>query len=595
MRRADILLLVDFYVLIIGTIIFVLIFAFLVSEIYKRTLDDTKRDHQQQQLEMSKTAAQGINYLLDHIFNDMKFLANYASTKKEKYNFPNYFLSTYEPSLVRSIFITDEYTKISNSTGEPFPDWAILDLEEIIKTNIIATGADNYWLSPVIRDESVENNTDLYFLMIVPIINEQENNNYSLTKYIGYFISFNSLVERFIKPLRLGKSDFAWVIDGTGRLIYHPNHKEMLFRSISDATSDCISCHVSFDIPRLMVKAEDPSIGEYEIIGDEPPKIMAYFPMELHGQRWILVISTLLPEVTASLRERFRLFFILGFVILGVIIFFSILVYYLNSKRIRAEEARRNLEEIQEYQEQLNQASKMASIGELVDTVAHELNTPAGIIAAHTDAILLMNEPSADITDTLNVIKRQTRRISDYTRRLLNYSQSMPFNPEPTDLETLINECVFLLNHRFRAKKLSVTKNIELRQTEVFVDHRQMEQVLINLLNNSVDAVESQGEITISLKKIGDSSFSEEDQMKEKILISIEDNGTGIPQDHLAKIFNPFFSTKSKINGTGLGLAITKAIIARHKGKIEVMSKQGEGTIFKIFLPINDKGRDKEI
>jgi len=580
---------------IIGTIIFVLIFAFLVSEIYKRTLDDTKRDHQQQQLEMSKTAAQGINYLLDHIFNDMKFLANYASTKKEKYNFPNYFLSTYEPSLVRSIFITDEYTKISNSTGEPFPDWAILDLEEIIKTNIIATGADNYWLSPVIRDESVENNTDLYFLMIVPIINEQENNNYSLTKYIGYFISFNSLVERFIKPLRLGKSDFAWVIDGTGRLIYHPNHKEMLFRSISDATSDCISCHVSFDIPRLMVKAEDPSIGEYEIIGDEPPKIMAYFPMELHGQRWILVISTLLPEVTASLRERFRLFFILGFVILGVIIFFSILVYYLNSKRIRAEEARRNLEEIQEYQEQLNQASKMASIGELVDTVAHELNTPAGIIAAHTDAILLMNEPSADITDTLNVIKRQTRRISDYTRRLLNYSQSMPFNPEPTDLETLINECVFLLNHRFRAKKLSVTKNIELRQTEVFVDHRQMEQVLINLLNNSVDAVESQGEITISLKKIGDSSFSEEDQMKEKILISIEDNGTGIPQDHLAKIFNPFFSTKSKINGTGLGLAITKAIIARHKGKIEVMSKQGEGTIFKIFLPINDKGRDKEI
>jgi signal transduction histidine kinase len=583
------------YSLIIGTIIFVLIFAFLVSEIYKRTLDDTKRDHQQQQLEMSKTAAQGINYLLDNIFNDLKFLANYANTKKEESNFPDYFLSTYEPSLVRSIFITDENTKISNSTGELFPDWAISDLEEIIKTNIIVADADNYWLSPVIRDESVENNTDLYFLMIVPINNEQKNNHYSLTKYIGYFISFNSLVERFIKPLRLGKSDFAWVIDGTGRLIYHPNHQEMLFRSISDTTSDCNSCHTSFDVPRSMIKAEDPSIGEYEIIGDEPPKIMAYFPMDLHGQRWILVISTLLPEITASIRERFRLFFILGFVILGVIIFFSILVYYLNSKRIRAEEARRNLEEIQEYQEQLNQASKMASIGELVDTVAHELNTPAGIIAAHADAILLKNEPSAEISEALNVIKRQTRRISDYTRRLLNYSQSMPFHPEPTDLETLINECVFLLNHRFKAKKLSVTKNIESRQTQVLIDRRQMEQVLINLLNNSVDAVESRGEISISLKKIDNGSFSEEDQKKEKILISIEDNGTGIPQDHLAKIFNPFFSTKSKIKGTGLGLAITKAIIARHKGKIEVMSKPGEGTIFNIFLPLNDKGRDKEI
>ncbi|MGB5849131.1 MAG: ATP-binding protein, partial [Ignavibacteriaceae bacterium] len=541
----------------------------------------------------SKTVAKEINYLLDHIFNDMKFLANYAKTKKEESNFPEYFLSAYEPSLVRSIFIADENIKILNSTGEPFPDWGIPRLEEIIKTNIIATGDDNFWLSPVIRDESVEQNTDLYFLMIVPIINEPEN-NYSLSKYIGYFISFNSLVERFIKPLRLGKSDFAWVIDGTGRLIYHPNHKEMLFRSISDTTSDCSSCHISFDVPRSMINAGGPSIGEYEI-GDEPPKVMAYFPMDLHGQRWILVISTLLPEVTASLRDRFRLFFILGFVILGVIIFFSILVYYLNSKRIRAEEAKRNLEEIQEYQEQLNQASKMASIGELVDTVAHEINTPAGIIAAHADAILLMNEPSAKITEPLNVIKKQTRRISDYTRRLLNYSQSMPFYPEPTDLETLINECVFLLNHRFRAKKLSVKKNIELRQTLVNVDRRQMEQVLINLLNNSVDAVDSQGEITISLKKIDDGSFSEDDQNKERILISVEDNGTGITQDHLAKIFNPFFSTKSKIKGTGLGLAITKAIIARHKGKIEVRSIPGESTMFNIFLPLNDKGIKKEI
>jgi signal transduction histidine kinase len=544
---------------------------------------------------MSKTAAQGINYLIDNIFNDMKFLANYTKTKKDESNFPDYFLSTYEPSLVRLIFITDEKNKILNSTGEPFPDWARSHLERFIHMNIIATGADNYWLSPVIRDESVEENTDLYFLMIVPIINEPENNQYSLTKYIGYFISFNSLVERFIKPLRLGKSDFAWVIDGTGRLIYHLNHKEMLFRSISDTTSDCSSCHASFDIPRLMIKAENPSIGEYAIIGDEPPKIMAYYPMELNGQRWILVISTLLPEVTASLRDKFRLFFILGFVILGVIIFFSLLVYYLNSKRIRAEEAKRNLEQIQEYQEQLNQASKMASIGELVDTVAHEINTPAGIIAAHADAILLMNKPLDEISGPLNVIKRQTRRISEYTRRLLNYSQSMPFYPEPTDLETLINECVFLLSHRFRAKKLSVKTNIEVKQKLVSVDRLQMEQVLINLLNNSVDAVDSQGEITISLKKIDDDSFSEEDQRKEKILISIEDNGAGIPQDHLAKIFNPFFSTKSKIKGTGLGLAITKAIIARHKGTIEVSSISGESTLFNIFLPLNDKGHDKVI
>ena len=582
------------YSLIIITILFVIISAFLINDIYRRTLDDTKKDHQLQQLEMSKTAAQGINYLLDHFFSDMKFLSAQYKNRNDISSIssmPGYSLNTYEPSLVRSIFITDNNLNIANTTGKTLPNWVKLSLRKIFKDEIRETKS-NLLLSPVIRNEMAEGNTDLYFIMLVPLFNNSQNKSALVKGYIGYLMSFNSLVDRFIKPLRLGKSDFAWVIDGMGRLIYHPKHEEMLFRSISDTTSECTTCHVSFDVPKLMLTSNTPSTGEYSIIGDEPPKVMAYFPMNIHGQRWILVISTLLPEVTASLREKFQLFFILGFVILGVIIFFSLLVYYMNSKRIRAEEAKRNLEQIQEYQEQLNQASKMASIGELVDTVAHEINTPAGIIAAHADAVLLKNKVSQEINEALEVIKRQTRRISDYTKRLLNYSQSMPFNPEPTDLETLINECIFLLDHRFRAKKISIIKNIDLKHTKVFIDHRQMEQVLINLLNNSVDAVEFHGKISISLRKIKMERLSENDA-EEKVLISLEDNGEGIASDNIEKIFNPFFSTKSKTKGTGLGLAITKAILIRHKGKIEVESKPGEGTIFNIFLPLNKKENAK--
>src|SRR3990172_4889486 len=163
-----------------------------------------------------------------------------------------------------------------------------------------------------------------------------------------------------------------------------------------------------------MIKAEDPAIGEYSIVGDEPPKVMAYIPIKVQNQRWILVISTFLDDITASLKEKFKFFFILGFVILGVIIFFSLLVYYMNSKRIRAEEAKRNLEQIQEVQAQLYQASKLASIGELVDTVAHEINTPAGIIAAHADAVILEKNTSDEVLNALNIIKKQTHRISDY-------------------------------------------------------------------------------------------------------------------------------------------------------------------------------------
>ncbi|MFC2102862.1 ATP-binding protein [Bacteroidota bacterium] len=586
------------YWFIFSTVIFIILFVFLVTSIYQNTLDDTKKNHQEQQLEMVKTAAHGIEYFLKHLLGDMEFTALSFQSINEYYSSSNSYsenyLATYDSSLIKTIILVDRNAQIQNSFGEFVPNWMLPYLNEIIDEVNISLDDSNYWLSTVIRDESIEDNAELYLIMISSITLDSTSKLPTSSRYIGNIISFNALVDRFIKPLRLSKSDFAWVLDENGRLIYHPNHKEMLFRSIYDTTAECNTCHISFDTPKLMVAAEEPSTGEYSVIGDEPPKIIAYYPIEIQNQRWVLVISTFLSDVTASLREKFRLFFVLGFIILCVIIFFSLLVYYMNSKRIRAEEATRNLEQIQEFQEQLNQASKMASIGELVDTVAHEINTPAGIIAAHADALILKNNLSSEVADTLNIIKKQTRRIGDYTKSILNYSQSIPYNPEKLDVEELINECVFLLDHRFRAKKITITKNIESKNVKVFADRRQMEQVLINLLNNSVAALETDGKITISLRKISSNSTQADEIIGDNINISVEDNGKGIPENYLQKIFDPFFSTKSKSEGTGLGLAIAKAIITRHKGNIKVDSNEGVGTIFNIYLPSITNASNKE-
>jgi signal transduction histidine kinase len=573
--------------IISGMIAFAVVSFILILKIYNVTLQETKTTHQQQQMQMAKTAVQGIKYYLGHLVGDMyllhDILNNQNYNNEEAQLNLDYYLNHYEKNIVRSIFVTDTSEDIIYTTSTLLPNWINIEMQKFVDSG------DSIWYSMIKPYDEELDDEDFFFVILSQkkqYIHHQleEEKRTNTLGIIGYLISFDRLMDQFITPLKLGQSDFAWVLDGNGRLIFHPRHEKMLLRSVKDTSSECRECHSSFEVQKQMLSS-DVSVGEYTI-GEEPTKIMAYVPVKFSNERWILAISTFLPEVTANLREKFRLFFILGFIILGVIIFFGSLVYYINLRRIRAEEEKRSLEQLGRYQEQLNQASKLASIGELVDTVAHEINTPTGIIAAHADAIIIKENYSDDIANALKIIRKQTRRISDYTRSILSYSQSIPFLPEPINIEELMNECTYLLDHRFQANNIKVIKNIESNLSKVVLDKRQMEQVFINLLNNAVDSIKNSGEIKISLnKEIVESEL--ENEKNERIAISIEDNGIGIKDDYIDKIFNPFFSTKSKAQGTGLGLAITKAIVVRHKGKINVTSNEGKGTKFQIYLPIN--------
>ncbi len=559
------------YWIISGTLGFVILFAFLVVEIYTRTLEDEKKDYQLQQLEMAKNAALGISYLLDHLSSDIKFLSNLPQIRKADNNSIKYldeFLKAFESPIISNAFITDRDGNMlySTTTTSGWIKRYTLKLLQPENTNSFHTA--------IIRDEDNKNNSEIFFLITIPLMDHKTNES---RNYLGYLINFNLLVEQYIKPLKLSKEDFAWIIDSNGRLIYHPHHDEMLFRSIKNTTKECFSCHVSFETQSSMLSATEPSIGEYRVIADEPAKVMAYHPILVLGEKWILVISADVSKVTEGLRGKFQIFFILGFIILGVILFFSVLIYIVNLRRVRAEEAKRNLEQVQLYQEQLNQASKMASIGELVDSVAHEINTPAGIISAHVDGLMLKENYTGTLGDVLNIIKRQTNRISDYTRSLLTYSQRMTFKPEKTNIKDLVEECLYLLGHRFRAKQIYIIKKYYDSIPLIKADQRQLEQVFINLLNNAVDAVNVHGEIKVSINVSKES---------ENVEIEIEDNGIGVPKENIAKVFNPFFSTKLNANGTGLGLSIARAIISRHKGQISLTSTEGKGTSFKITLPL---------
>ncbi len=160
----------------------------------------------------------------------------------------------------------------------------------------------------------------------------------------------------------------------------------------------------------------------------------------------------------------------------------------------------------------------------------------------------------------------------------------MKFQPKPENLVDITEECLKLLGYRLRADRIRVRKNWPQSLPEVKVDRNQMQQVLMNLLNNAVDAVNDEGEIRISFETMD----GETDQAGVRMVVS--DTGPGIPPQNLSRIFDPFFTTKPADKGTGLGLAISQAIVKRHGGSITAENNQDRGASFIIFIPLNSTG-----
>lgn len=578
------------YILISVILISVLTFAYLINKIYRVTLEDAKKNHQLQQLQKAKIVAEGINYFMEHLVNDMSLLVTNSKiiTNKDLIlkEYINHFKDDTNKTIISSVLISDSSSHIIFFAGEDPPGWVTKQLKIIIKQLSSNTDNKKYLASQIFPYITNDFASEKSFLIVFPIF-KTDNKKPGENKFIGFLVNFDLLIEHFIKPLELSSNDFIWILDGKGRLVYHPKHREMLFNSIFNNDKECLTCHTSFDSQKKMLNSSIPSFGEHTIIGNEPSKIFAYVPISIAGQKWFVAISTLLPDVTEGLKDKFQLFFILGVAILITFLFFIFLIYYLNMKRIKSEEIRKNLENIQDYQEQLNHTSRLASIGELVDSVAHEINTPVGIISAHADSILLQKGNSDIHFEDIDIIKRQTKRIGEYIKSLLNFSKRIAFNPESVDVKELLNESLYLLKPKFREKNIDIIKNFSDVEIKIVGDKRQLEQVIINILNNAIDSMDKNGKIVIGYEEVNIiKNQIHSNQLVKSIMITISDNGIGIEKENLNKIFESFYTTKEK-NGTGLGLSIAKSIIHRHRGKIEVSSEVGKGTIFKVIIPSN--------
>ncbi len=227
-----------------------------------------------------------------------------------------------------------------------------------------------------------------------------------------------------------------------------------------------------------------------------------------------------------------------------------------------------------ELERRLVQADKLSSIGLLAAGVAHEVNTPLAVISTYAQMLAKQISDDDHKSKLLEKIAKQTFRASEIVNSLLNFSRTSPTDFIEIDLNRVIRETATLVEHQFQKARVTTQLALDEELPAVRGNSGKLQQVFLNLFINARDAMPGGGALTV--RTWAESGFAH---------VEIADTGQGIPAEHLARIYDPFFTTKGPKKGTGLGLSITYGIVQEHNGIIEVDSAVGRGTQFRLEFP----------
>ena len=218
-------------------------------------------------------------------------------------------------------------------------------------------------------------------------------------------------------------------------------------------------------------------------------------------------------------------------------------------------------------------------MGQISAGVAHEINNPLSTILLYSHMLLKHRKKEDAGSEDVQMILSEATRCRNIMRGLLDFARQSRVAKEQTNLAALIGEVI--ANMRLKAQDSQVTIESEIQPDlpDVKIDADQIRQMLVNLIQNGIDAIEKAGKVVISVRKPEDDDCLE---------ILVRDTGQGIPKEVLSEIFTPFFTTKQLGKGTGMGLSIVYGVVKMHSGEISVDSDVGKGTAFTIQLPLND-------
>lgn len=250
------------------------------------------------------------------------------------------------------------------------------------------------------------------------------------------------------------------------------------------------------------------------------------------------------------------------------------------AKRLYEETVQRNqqlaemYDRLQSAQQQLVQSEKLAAVGQLAAGIVHDVKNPLGVIKGMAEELMYDVGDQPQVKQGLTIIRDNANRANLIVTDLLKFARQSTPTMKQRDLRETIDGCLRLTDYLIRKGKVDAHSKLPDHPVWATYDAQQIEQVLINLIQNSVQAMPEGGELTLVLTEADGEA-----------VIEVEDSGAGIEPEYISRIFEPFFTTKPEGQGTGMGLAVSYGIVSRHGGQIDVESEVGQGTTFEIRLP----------
>ncbi len=239
-------------------------------------------------------------------------------------------------------------------------------------------------------------------------------------------------------------------------------------------------------------------------------------------------------------------------------------------------------EEVKSTTQQLWQAAKLASVGELAAGIAHELNNPLATVALRIESVLRRTPADDPRRQALEIIEQESKRMGELVSSLLQFSRRGEEKISTVDIPQELTKAVELIQHHLRKRLVTVVQELAEDTPPVYADRQKLRQVFLNLLTNAADAMPEGGTLTLR------TAPARLDSGAPGVRIEFSDTGVGIPPEHLEKVMDPFFTTKDEGHGTGLGLAICRRIVQESRGTIDILSEVGKGTTVRIVLPVTN-------